>query len=196
MPAESVNSLNSDAVLATTDEKKILNTDLYKPNIRSEMDENMKNKAITSPAVSTDEEKHASTSSLDTDNESTVTLDENTDDSSIIDSDEDCEDVPSPKEIHAAATNGIMLVNDSKNGSDSNENDAPKLNIGSIAVQNSSGITFGNNTIYQGPVTIKQFLYDQNKWKAAEHGSDNPAFTSDIYADRLNNGIGNVSTYL
>lgn len=60
--------------------------------------------------------------------------------------------------------------------------------IGNIAVQNSSDITFGNKTFYQGPVTIKQFLLNgDNRWversnstsdSNQENGHENPSFTT------------------
>lgn len=51
---------------------------------------------------------------------------------------------------------------------------ASKPNIGSIALQNSSDITFGNKTFYHGPVTIKQFLLDSKQWK--ENGHENSGY--------------------
>lgn len=196
MPTESVDSLKSDIssdVITNVDKGKILNTDTYKPNITNEIKENERNELKSSETVPSDQRKHSLTNSLDSNNVSIETLDENVDDSSVIDSDVDGEDVLSPNEMHTAATNGIALMNDVVS---SHEYDAPKLNIGSIAVQNSSGITFGNKTFYQGPVTIKQFLYDHNQWKPTDQGNDNPAFVggSTTCLDRQpNNGMGNVS---
>lgn len=42
--------------------------------------------------------------------------------------------------------------------------EAPKdqLAFGNVAITNSSDVHFGNKTYYQGPVTIKQFLYASN----------------------------------
>ncbi|XP_017085284.1 peptidoglycan-recognition protein LC isoform X2 [Drosophila eugracilis] len=52
--------------------------------------------------------------------------------------------------------------------------------IGSIALTNSTDVTFGDKHFYEGPVTIQQFLIDnRDKWKAGEGpggGQDNPAF--------------------
>lgn len=175
----------SSAVITNADDIKILNTGTHQPNITNTEEENKRNELKSSPTVPSDQRKNSLTNSFDSNNVSIVTLDENAEDSSIIDSDDDCEDVLSPSEMRATATNGIVLVNGNGSSSSapgvigSHEHDAPKLNIGSIAVQNSSGITFGNKTFYQGPVTIKQFLYDNNKWKSAEQGNDNPAFASD-----------------
>lgn len=205
MPTESVDSLNSvvsGVVVTDTDEIKILNTDVYKPNITNEVKENAKNDLKSSLAVPDDLRKHLSTSSLDSNNVSIVTLDDNCDDSSVVDSDEDCEDVLSPNEMRATATNGIVLMNDGSGKVtpeiiSHHDHDAPKLNIGSIAVQNSSKITFGNKTFYQGPVTIKQFLYENNKWKATEKGNENPAFSNDSNThldQQQNNGTGKVPT--
>ncbi|XP_028896578.1 peptidoglycan-recognition protein LC isoform X3 [Zeugodacus cucurbitae] len=52
--------------------------------------------------------------------------------------------------------------------------------IGSIALSNSTDVTFGDKHFYEGPVTIQQFLIDsRDKWKNGEGGNDNPAFTGD-----------------
>lgn len=60
-----------------------------------------------------------------------------------------------------------------------------KPNVGSIAVQSSSDITFGNKTFYDGPVTIKQFHLDTNKWR--QNGVDNAAYVH-------SNGDGAIPT--
>ncbi|XP_020715823.1 peptidoglycan-recognition protein LC isoform X1 [Ceratitis capitata] len=53
--------------------------------------------------------------------------------------------------------------------------------IGSIALSNSTDVTFGDKHFYEGPVTIQQFLIDsREKWKNGENGgNDNPAFSED-----------------
>lgn len=190
---------SNDVVVTNTDDVKILNTH-GTHKCGSEVEENMKNELDSTSKESNDDQKSLSTNSLNSNNVSIVTLDENADDSSAIDSDEDCEDVFSPSKMRATASNGIVLVNDGSNSNvpgviNSHEHDAPKLNIGSIAVQNSSGITFGNKTFYQGPVTIKQFLYDNNKWTPTDQGNDNPAFTGDGTANldpKLSKEMGKV----
>ncbi|EDX09819.1 GD14166 [Drosophila simulans] len=52
--------------------------------------------------------------------------------------------------------------------------------IGSIALTNSTDVTFGDKHFYEGPVTIQQFLIDnRDKWKPGEGpagGQDNPAY--------------------
>ncbi|XP_022213809.2 peptidoglycan-recognition protein LC isoform X2 [Drosophila obscura] len=53
--------------------------------------------------------------------------------------------------------------------------------IGSIALTNSTDVTFGDKHFYEGPVTIQQFLIDnRDKWKPGDgepgDGQDNPAF--------------------
>lgn len=129
-------------------------------------------------------------------NISIVTLDENELESSVVDSDSDVEDTVNSSCDYKTNTSGIVLVNknfDQPNVGQSSilcttNNDA-NPRIGSIAVQNSSDITFGNKTFYQGPVTIKQFLYDKNKWKEADSTSshDNPGFmnsTNDIHQNK------------
>ncbi|KAH8366207.1 hypothetical protein KR093_010151 [Drosophila rubida] len=50
--------------------------------------------------------------------------------------------------------------------------------IGSIALTNTTDVTFGDKHYYEGPVTIQQILIDsRDKWKSAE-GQDNPAFNA------------------
>lgn len=199
-----VESNENSVIVTNTDDVKILNTTNGTLNSKqintNEMEENKKNELDSTSKEPSDDRKSLSTNSLNSNNVSIVTLDENADDSSAIDSDEDCEDVFSPSKMRATASNGIVLVNDGSNSNvpgviNSYEHDAPKLNIGSIAVQNSSGITFGNKTFYQGPVTIKQFLYDNNKWTPTDQGNDNPAFTGDGTANldpQLSKEMGKV----
>lgn len=60
--------------------------------------------------------------------------------------------------------------------------------IGSVALSNSSDVTFGDKHFYEGPVTIQQFLIDsRDKWKEA-NGTENPAFTSENLETVTNNG--------
>ena len=93
--------------------------------------------------------------------------------SSDSDTDSDFDDVRLPP------MGAIVLSDKHKNEnkeivSSGNENSRP--NIESIVVQNSSDITFGNKTFYQGPVTIKQFLLDKDRWKRSENGITNDGF--------------------
>lgn len=45
--------------------------------------------------------------------------------------------------------------------------------IGSIALQNTSDVTFGNKTYYQGPVTLQQFLLNgNNEWEERKQTSN------------------------
>lgn len=53
---------------------------------------------------------------------------------------------------------------------------SPQQQIGSIALNNTTDVTFGDKHYYEGPVTIQQILIDsRDKWKAGD-GQDNPAF--------------------
>ncbi|RZC34881.1 hypothetical protein BDFB_007349 [Asbolus verrucosus] len=67
--------------------------------------------------------------------------------------------------------------------------------LGNISVMNSSDVHFGNKTFYQGPVTIKQFLYANGKTQQDKtdcdseivldaatipNGLDNPIFIPDF----------------
>lgn len=59
--------------------------------------------------------------------------------------------------------------------------------IGSIALSNSSDVTFGDKHFYEGPVTIQQFLIDsRDKWKETNE-KDNPTFQNEN-GETLNNG--------
>ncbi|XP_037045309.1 peptidoglycan-recognition protein LC-like isoform X1 [Bradysia coprophila] len=117
-------------------------------------------------------------------------------DSSVIDSDSDIDEIPKTaseffRNRVVCTTNGshdqnqgVIVINET-NSSDKN-NVAKQPQIGSIAVQNSSDITFGNKTFYQGPVTIKQFLLEKNQWRPTESGEENRGFEAsnrDISAD-------------
>lgn len=135
------------------------------------------------------------THSINSNNVSIKTLDEN-DHSSVSDSDSDVENVNMNESDFQSASNGMVLVNNSidpKKLSQSNilctNNETSKANIGSIAIQNSSDITFGDKTFINGPVTIKQFLMDEgtNKWKKSD-GFENPAFSNS--ADDVNQRNG------
>ncbi|KAJ3629428.1 hypothetical protein MTP99_013821 [Tenebrio molitor] len=81
------------------------------------------------------------------------------------------------------------------------DDNTPELpSFGNVSVMNSSDIHFGNKTFYQGPVTIKQFLYANGKTlqdKAdseividaatiPESGLDNPTFDTDFPAAKAN----------
>ncbi|XP_017028446.1 peptidoglycan-recognition protein LC isoform X5 [Drosophila kikkawai] len=77
--------------------------------------------------------------------------------------------------------------------------------IGSIALTNSTDVTFGDKHFYEGPVTIQQFLIDnRDKWKPGEGpggGQDNPAFNGGTTAngnapDRDNIGGGLVLRFV
>ncbi|KAH8270085.1 hypothetical protein KR018_003805 [Drosophila ironensis] len=55
--------------------------------------------------------------------------------------------------------------------------------IGSIALTNSTDVTFGDKHFYEGPVTIQQFLIDnRDKWKSGD-GTDNPGFNGNPSAN-------------
>lgn len=81
-------------------------------------------------------------------------------------------------------------------------------NFGNIVVKNSSEVHFGNKTFYQGPVTIKQFLYNNGSSETnldIENGQVNPALVTDSAFDKkhienscnnncdLNGGIKRIS---
>lgn len=145
---------------------------------------------------STNRQRSITTNSIGSNNISIVTLDENENDSSVIDSDSDIDEVNNTNDSYNEYRNssGIVLVNqniDPPNLCQSSilcTNNDVKPNIGSIAVQNSSDITFGNKTFYQGPVTIKQFVYDKNKWRETDtNENDNHGY--------VNNSTDNISKH-
>lgn len=110
-------------------------------------------------------------------------------DSSVVDSDSDIDEIPKSaadffRNKVVCTTNGdgsheqnqgVIVINET-NSSDNNNVAYKQPQIGSIAVQNSTDITFGNKTFYQGPVTIKQFLLEKNQWRPHDSGADNRAF--------------------
>ncbi|KAM7355386.1 peptidoglycan-recognition protein LC-like isoform 3-T4 [Cochliomyia hominivorax] len=51
--------------------------------------------------------------------------------------------------------------------------------IGSIALSNSSDVTFGDKHFYEGPVTIQQFLIDSRDKSKDTNENDNPTFVND-----------------
>lgn len=126
-------------------------------------------------------------------------LSDDDDDSSIAESDSDLDEIPKSasdfirNQMICASNqgpshgNGVIVINECKSAE--NDNSSVKPNIGSIAVQNSSDITFGNKTFYQGPVTIKQFLLEKNQWRPTEEGTENKGFeSSNGDVSKQNNG--------
>lgn len=149
---------------------------------------------------SSNRQRSSTTNSIGSNNISIVTIDENENDSSVIDSDSDADDVVNCNDNDYRSPSGIVLVDKivDPNVCQSSilcANNDVNSNIGSIAVQNSSDITFGNKTFYQGPVTIKQFVLDKNKWKESDPpGNDNLGYvnSSTDNADKKRKG---KSTY-
>lgn len=107
--------------------------------------------------------------SIDSNNISIVTLDENEIDSSVIDSDSesDANDAINCNKyrssIDTVLVNKDLQLQNNCEASDLWTNDEVKANIGSICIQNSSDITIGGDKrvkVYQGPVTINQYVHD------------------------------------
>lgn len=86
----------------------------------------------------------------------------------------ECRDCESNDSYTTHDMNGI-LMNEAQILEKSEPDTNNKSNIGNIVVHNSSDVTFGNKTFYQGPVTIKQFLLDNNAEKG-KNGNDNLAY--------------------
>lgn len=141
--------------------------------------------------------------------------------SSVADSDSDLDDLPTTdfivqsiragsaaaegssqyQQSKEAGGNGIVVIKQSPTELVQTREKPVKPNIGSIAVQNSSDITFGDKTFYQGPVTIKQFLLENNQWRPRNtaDGSDNPAYVSssaDLTAGKYTKIVFYIIAYL
>lgn len=71
----------------------------------------------------------------------------------------------------STALNGMIVINNGPTAAVVAENcgigsnaHQQRPHIGSIALQNSTDITFGDKTFYQGPVTVKQFFLEKDQW--------------------------------
>lgn len=126
-------------------------------------------------------------------NISIETLDDDNEDSSVVDSDSDCENhIQSTQQNEYGASSGIVLVNRNvdphnscrSNSSYSNNNSSP--NFGSIAIQNSQDITFGNKTYNQG--TVNYYINSQNEWKKVDP-DHNQHYNSDA---NINNSTDDI----
>lgn len=87
-------------------------------------------------------------------------------DSSVVDSDSDSRNTAS-NSCDYNPNNGIVSIENlgqPNNSYAANNNHADPC-IDNVVVNHSNGIQFGTRTIFTGPVTIKQFVYDQNKEK-------------------------------
>lgn len=99
---------------------------------------------------------------------SSINEDDNNDSSAFETSDSECDDEQIKKAIERIPNslqpgsqlvqNGMLVVKDDNNSSPVS---ARGPNIGSIAVQNSSDITFGNKTYIKGQVVIKNIYHDK-----------------------------------
>lgn len=126
--------------------------------------------------------------------------DDDVDSSSIADSDSDADHVPSRSEFMAGALanqksrmeanglvrsdnvttgNGIIVINNAGDGLLS-ASASSRPHIGSIALQNSTDITFGDKKYFQAPVTIKKYYLDKEQWVQRDtvDGSTSAASTS------------------
>lgn len=77
--------------------------------------------------------------------------------------------------------------------------DQPPSIFGNIVVKNSSEVHFGNKTFYQGPVTIKQFLYNNssnNSELSIKDNEDKPHLVTDGVPNFLKiNNCDNCENY-
>lgn len=82
-------------------------------------------------------------------------------------------------------------------------NESQPASFGNIVVKNSSEVHFGNKTFYQGPVTIKQFMYNapNDSVLSLENGKDNPGLETDGIpvsengGNVIKNGVNGVNHY-
>lgn len=181
------------------------NNGLTQPNTIIDEDHHTIVDSVNNLDCDTTRKRSPTANSIGSNNISIVTLDD--DESSVVDSDSDIEDVINCNDRNNRSENGIVLMDkhlDPPNMCQSSilctQNDSKPV-IGSIAVNHSSDITFGNKTFYQGPVTIKQFVYDKNKWKENDPPeNDNTGYvnSSTDKLSRMQNGknIQNLYIYL
>lgn len=123
------------------------------------------NTAVVQPSQGTAVDK-TDTSSSQNISISSITEDDNDDSSAFESSDSECDDEQIKKAIERIPNslqpgsqlvqNGMLVVKDDNSSPVSAR--GPK--IGSIAVQNSSDITFGNKTYIKGQVVIKNIYHD------------------------------------
>nr|XP_019562445.2 peptidoglycan-recognition protein LE-like isoform X6 [Aedes albopictus] len=125
------------------------------------------NSNAVQPSQSTTIDKADTTSSHNI-SISSINEDDNNDSSAFETSDSECDDEQIKKAIERIPNslqpgsqlvqNGMLVIKDDNNSSPVS---ARGPNIGSIAVQNSSDITFGNKTYIKGQVVIKNIYHDK-----------------------------------
>nr|AEX31480.1 peptidoglycan recognition protein LC isoform A [Armigeres subalbatus] len=125
------------------------------------------NSGEAQPSQSTPIDKADTTSSHNI-SISSITEDENNDSSAFETSDSECDDEQIKKAIERIPNslqpgsqlvqNGMLVVKEDNSNSPETTRGP---NIGSIAVQNSSDITFGNKTYIKGQVVIKNIYHDK-----------------------------------
>lgn len=74
-------------------------------------------------------------------------------------------------QVNRIGTNGVLVIDDQQQVQN-NPDRPPKIET--VAVSNSSDITFGNKTFINGPVTIKQFIKESQP--QTPNGRDNPGY--------------------
>ncbi|XP_055701349.1 peptidoglycan-recognition protein SA-like isoform X2 [Phlebotomus papatasi] len=74
-------------------------------------------------------------------------------------------------QVNRIGTNGVLVIDDQQQVQNSPDR-PPKIET--VAVSNSSDITFGNKTFINGPVTIKQFIKESQP--QTPNGRDNPGY--------------------
>ncbi|XP_069700794.1 peptidoglycan-recognition protein LC-like [Periplaneta americana] len=118
--------------------------------------------------------------------------DSDDDDESALDvySDDDGEDGDLKTDC-ASATNAIVLA--------AQKSSESRPSFGSIVVNSSSDVHFGNKTFYNGPVTIKQFVYTTRNGNAdvndSEDGENGPCADIESSADPVSGALSNGKDY-
>lgn len=151
----------------------------------------------SSPTISSNITNDHTSTTLRHNHISIVSLDDDDDDdddgncsSSIADSDSDLDNVSvnlstlmangmlhaPPMAADGKRNNGIIVINNglptdiikAEASGSTVAAGSSRPHIGSIALQNSTDITFGDKTFYQGPVTVKQFFLEKDQWRRQE----------------------------
>lgn len=168
-------SLNTDSALTPTGANIDIQSDKEPNNIANRVNTPETNE----PSISKSPTADSPANSMRSNDMSIVSLDDDdVDSSSIADSDSDDDHVPSQSEFMAGALsasksreknnicadgNAVIVINNAGGGLISG-GDSTRPNIGSIALQNSSDITFGDKKYFQAPVTIKKYYLEKDQW--------------------------------
>lgn len=160
-----VNTINEDNINVHGENNSEKSIEENETNATNQFPETCPDESVTSDSIN---------------NISIETLDDDNEDSSVVDSDSDCENhIQSNNSNEFRTSSGIVLVNKSAEKSNSHSSSDSKPNFGSIAIQNSQDITFGDKTYNQG--TVNYYINSQSEWKKVDpnHTQHNTQHNSD-----------------